>query len=125
MKKVLFFTFIMAFSATLSAQTLPSVKASDLNKDGIETLAKDNPNVEAQIKDALMKDEDLQKDTINYLKSNPETTKSLASMVTKNKGSNEGIMKSILGDKKLSAAAIDYISNNPELLSKAMKLIGM
>jgi hypothetical protein len=72
-----------------------------------------------------MKDEGLQKETINYLKSNPETVESLAGMVTKNGGSTKGIMKSILGDKTLSTAAIDYISNNPELLDKAMKLIGM
>ena len=72
-----------------------------------------------------MKDEGLQKETINYLKSNPETVESLTSMITKNGGANKGIMKSILGDKTLSAAAIDYISNNPELLDKAMKLIGM
>ncbi len=125
MKKVLFFTFIIGFSATLSAQTLPSVKTSDLNKDGIEAISKDTPNMEAQIKEALMKDDDLQKDTIDYLKSNPETTESLTGIVKENKGSNEGIMKSILGDKDLTTAAIDYISNNPELLSKAMKLVGM
>lgn len=125
MKKNLFFTFIVAFSTALSAQTLPSVKTSDLKKDGMEALSKDKPNVDSQIKDALMKDEDLQKETINYLKSNPETAKSVAGMVTKNKGSNKGIMKSILGDKNLSTAAIEYISSNPELLSKAMKIIGM
>jgi len=125
MKKVLFFTFIMVFSAGLSAQTLPSVKASDLNKEGVEALAKEQPNMDEQIKDALMKDDGLQKDTIDYLKSNPETAQSVASMVTKNKGMNKGIMKSILGDKNLSTAAIDYISKNPELLSKAMKIIGM
>ncbi len=125
MKLFLSFTLIIAFSMTLSAQTMPSVKASDLKKDGIEAVSKEKPNMEAQIKSALMKDEDLQKETIKYLKSNPETTKSLTSMVAKNKGSNKGIMKSILGDKKLSTAAIDYISKNPKLLEKAMKVIGM
>ena len=125
MNKFLLFTFILAFSASLSAQNLSTPKASDLKKDGVESLSKEKPNLDEQIKDALMKDEGLQKETINYLKSNPETVESLAGMVTKNGGSNKGIMKSILGDKTLSAAAIDYISNNPELLEKAMKLIGM
>lgn len=125
MNKFLFFTFIFAFSASLSAQNLSTAKASDLKKDGVEALSKEKPNLDEQIKDALMKDEGLQKETINYLKSNPETVESLAGMVTKNGGSTKGIMKSILGDKTLSTAAIDYISNNPELLDKAMKLIGM
>ncbi len=116
---------MIAFSTTLSAQTMPTVKTSDLKKTGIEAVSKEKPNMEAQIKSALMKDEDLQKETIKYLKSNPETTKSVTNMVKDNKGSNKGIMKAILGDKKLSTAAIDYISKNPKLLSKAMKVIGM
>ncbi|WP_297708090.1 hypothetical protein [uncultured Eudoraea sp.] len=125
MKKVLFFTFIIAFSASLSAQTVPDVKTSDVQKDGIEAISKENPNMDAQITDALMKDDGLQKETIDYLKSNPETTKSLTSILAKNKGSNKGIMKAILGDKDLATAAIDFISKNPELLNKAMKVIGM
>jgi hypothetical protein len=72
-----------------------------------------------------MKDEGLQKETINYLKSNPDTVESITNMVKGNKGSNSGIMKSILGDKDLSASAIQYISENPALLKKAMKLVGM
>lgn len=125
MKKVLFFACTLAFSVSLSAQTLPDVNANDIKNADIETISKENPNLEAQIQDALMKDDGLQKETIDYLKSNPETTKSLANILTKNSGSNEGIMKSILGDKDLATAAIDYISSNPELLSKAMKIIGM
>ncbi|WP_034059157.1 hypothetical protein [Lacinutrix jangbogonensis] len=124
MKKILFFTFIFAFSASLSAQQLSKVSASDLKKDGMEAISKEKPNLESQIKSALMKDEDLQKDTINYLKSNPDTAKSLTSIVLKNKESINGIMKSILGDNVLSKVAVDYISENPELLKKVMKLIG-
>ena len=123
MRNFLFFTFIIAFSTTLTAQTLPS--AGDLQKGGMEAISKEKPNMDAQIKNALMKDTDLQKQTMDYLMTNPKTTESLTSMITENKGSNSGIMNSILGDKNLSAAAIDYISSNPELLSKAMKLVGM
>ena len=115
----------IAFSATMSAQTMPSMSTNDMKKVGTEALAKQSPEVEKQIKDALMKDEGLQKETINYLKENPETTSALAGILTKNKGSLDGIMKSVLGDSKLTAAAIDWISNNPEMLSKAMKIIGM
>jgi ABC-type proline/glycine betaine transport system substrate-binding protein len=123
MIKLLFFTFLFAFTATVSAQKLPSTK--DLKKDTLETVSKEKPNVDDQVKKALMKDEGLQKETINYLKSNPETAKSLAGMAVENKGSNSGLMKSILGDKDLSAAAIDFITKNPKLLNKAMKFVGM
>lgn len=125
MKKVLFLTLVIAFSTSVSAQITTSVKASDLKKQGLELVSKESPNLEAQIKDALMKDEGLQTETINYLKSNPETTKAMAGMAKSGNVSNRGIIKSILGDKDLSTVAIDYISNNPKLLSKAMKLIGM
>ncbi|MFT5847615.1 hypothetical protein [Psychroserpens sp.] len=123
MNKLLFFTFLFAFTATVSAQKVPSSK--DLKKDALESVSKEKPNIDDQVKEALMKDEGLQKETIDYLKSNPETAKSLANMATENKGSNSGLMKSILVDKDLSAAAIDFITKNPKLLNKAMKLVGM
>jgi len=117
--------FIMAFSASLTAQTIPSLDSSDLKKGGLEAVSMENPKMQDQIKTALMKDEGLQKETIKHLKSNPDTAKSLTNMAKKNSGSTKGIMKSILGDKDLTTAAIEYISSNPELLSKAMKVIGM
>ena len=125
MKKVLFLMFAMAFTTAVSAQTMPSMSTDDVKKVGTEALAEQNPEMDKQIKDALMKDEGLQKETINYLKENPETASALAGILTKNKGSLDGIMKSVLGDSKLTTAAIDFISNNPEMLSKAMKIVGM
>jgi len=125
MKKVLFLMFAMAFTTAVSAQTMPSMSTDDVKKVGAEALAEQNPEMDKQIKDALMKDEGLQKETINYLKENPETASALAGILTKNKGSLDGIMKSVLGDSKLTTAAIDFISNNPEMLSKAMKIVGM
>lgn len=117
--------FAMAFTTAVSAQTMPSIKADDVKSAGAQALAEQNPEMDKQIKDALMKDEGLQKETINYLKENPETASALAGILTKNKGSLDGIMKSVLGDSQLTTAAIDWISNNPEMLSKAMKIIGM
>ena len=117
--------FIVAFSASLSAQTMPSLNSSDATKAGLEAVSKESSNMEGQITKALKKDEGLQKEAINYLKKNPETAASVASMAKKSGGSNKGLMKSILGDKDLTTAAIEYISSNPELLSKAMKVIGM
>jgi len=125
MKKVLFLMFAMAFTTAVSAQTMPSMSTDDVKKVGTEALAEQNPEMDKQIKDALMKDEGLQKETINHLKENPETASALAGILTKNKGSLDGIMKSVLGDSELTTAAIDFISNNPEMLSKAMKIVGM
>lgn len=115
----------MAFSTAVSAQSMPSVSTDDVKKMGTEALASQSPDTEKQIKDALMKDEGLQKETINYLKENPETASALAGILTKNKGSLDGIMKSVLGDSDLTSAAIEWISNNPEMLSKVMKIVGM
>jgi ABC-type proline/glycine betaine transport system substrate-binding protein len=123
MKKYLFFMFFVAFSATLSAQTMPSLK--DAKKAGLEEVSKSGSDMTGQITEALKKDEGLQNDAIDYLKKNPETAASVASMAKKSGGSNKGLMKSILGDKDLTTAAVEYISSNPELLSKAMKVIGM
>jgi hypothetical protein len=125
MKKYILLSLGLVFSASLSAQVLPKVSSNDLKKEATKMVSEENPDMESQIKSALMKDEGLQKDTINYLKSNPETTKSLIGLVKDNEGSYEGIMKSILGDKELTSMAVDYISKNPKLLRKAMKLIKM
>ena len=125
MKKLLFMLFAMTFTTAVSAQTMPSISTDDVKKVGTEALASQSPETEKKIKDALMKDEGLQKETINYLKENPETAGALAGILTKNKGSLDGIIKSVLGDSDLTTAAIDWISNNPEMLSKVMKIVGM
>lgn len=127
MKKILFFAIAITFSAvsTLSAQTLPSVKSSDLTKMGTDAVSQVSSDQTNQIKEALMKDKDLQEKTIDHLKSNPDTKDSLMNLASKNSGGLNDLMKSVLGDKSLSQAAVDYISKNPDLLSKAMKIIGM
>jgi hypothetical protein len=124
MKNLLFFTFFIAFSTTLTAQ-IPSLKSNDLKKSAISNVSKEGSSQKDKIEKALMMNEGLQKETISHLKSNPKTATAVIDMVKGNKGSTSGVMKSILGDKDLSTAAIDYISNNPKLLSKAMKLVGM
>lgn len=116
----------MAVSTTaLTAQSLPSVKSKDLTKAATESVSSLSSKQETQIKNALMKDDELQGKTIDFLKSNPETASSLMGMAKANKGNNKGLMKSILGDKSLTQAALDYISKNPALLKKAMKFVGI
>lgn len=125
MKRVLLLIFVMAFTTSISAQTMPSVSTDDVKNAGMEAAAKQNPELEQQIKDALSKDEGLQKETVNYLKENPDTASAITKIIADNKDSLDGIIKSVLGDSSLTTAAVDWIANNPEMLSKAMKIIGM
>lgn len=125
MKRLLLLVFVMAFTASLSAQTMPSVSTDDVKKVGMEAAADQNPELEKQITDALSKDEGLQKETVNYLKENPDTTNAISKIITDNKDSLDGIIKSVLGDSALTTAAVDYIANNPEMLNKVMKMAGM
>lgn len=125
MKRIVLLLVAVVFSASISAQTMPSVKTDDVKNAGMAVAAEQSPDVEKQITEALMKDEGLQKDTIAYLKENPDTSNAVTEIVGQNKDSLSGIMKAVMGDSKLSAAAIDWISNNPEMLTKAMKIIGM
>jgi hypothetical protein len=126
MKKSLFLLIAIAISTTaVSAQSLPSVKSSDLKKAATESTSSLSLKQTDQIKEALMKDKGLQEKTIDHLKTNPDTKDALIGMAAKNTGGLKGMMKSILGDKSLSQAAIDYVSKNPDLLQKAMKFVGM
>ncbi|TNJ46138.1 hypothetical protein KFZ70_08810 [Tamlana fucoidanivorans] len=125
MKKVILFTIVAlcATASSLVAQTLPSIKSSELTETVKSTDV--SSKQEEQIKQALMKDEELQEKTINHLKSNPETKDAFMNLTTKNSGGLQGLMSSVLGDKSLTQAAIDYVSKNPDLLQKALKLVGL
>ena len=125
MKRIVLLIVAVVFSVSISAQTMPSVKTDDVKNAGMAVATEQSPDVEKQISEALMKDEGLQKDTIAYLKENPDTSNAVTEIVGQHKDSLSGIMKAVMGDSTLSAAAIDWIANNPEMLSKAMKIIGM
>lgn len=125
MKKALLLLTLVFSTAAISAQSLPSVKSSDLTNAVTEAAPQLSSKQESKIKSALMEDKDIQSQTIDFLKSNPDTASSLMGLAKANKGNNKGLMKSILGDKSLTQAAVDYISKNPALLQKAMKFVGM
>jgi len=122
MKHYFFLLFVVMFSFSLSAQDLPSVKSV---KKSAEKAVVDNDGVNEKISEALMKDEGLQREAFNFLKSNKDTKPSFMDLLTKNGGSSKGLIKSVLANKELATAAINYIKDNPELLKKAMKLVGM
>lgn len=123
MNKIVLFSIALAFSASLSAQIIPSVKKTDLKKSSIEAISKQDVNLDSQIENALMKDEGLQKNALDFLKTNPDTSKSLTGLLLNNKDSNSSLMKAVLGDKKLAATVIDYVSKNPKLLKQVTSLM--
>jgi hypothetical protein len=122
MKNYIFLLFVVLFSFSLAAQDIPSVKSV---KKSAEKAVVENKDVDEQISTALLKDEGLQREAFNFLKSNPDTKSSFASLLSKNKSSSSDLIKSVLGNKDLATAAINYIKDNPKLLEKAMKIVGL
>lgn len=126
MKNLLVILIVFAASSTVMAQSLPKVNKADV-QSGMEQVSSQAELSEDQIKDALMKDEELQTETINFLKKNPDTKSSMAKLAMKSMGGggSSGLMKSLLGDQNLAAAAISFVQSNPAMLTKAMKILGM
>jgi len=145
MKRIVLLMVAVAFSASMAAQTEPAVQTEEVEQATIEVtteevttegvtveevaveeVAVENSAVEnEQIMEALTNDEVVQKETINYLQENPDTSSALSTIIEENKESVSDIMTSVLGDSQLTAAAVKWISNNPEMLSKVMKVAGM
>jgi hypothetical protein len=135
MKRIVLLMAAVAFSTSMAAQTTPEVQTEDVEQATMEVTAEEvtvedvavesSASANEQIVEALKNDESLQKETINYLKENPDTSDALASIIEDNDESVSDIMNSVLGDSDLTAAAVNWISNNPEMLGKVMKLAGM
>jgi hypothetical protein len=125
MKRIVLLIVAVVFSASISAQTVPSVTTEDVKDAGMTIASEQNPDMEKQIKEALMKDENLQEEAIGYLRDNEDTSDAITEIINENEDSLSGIMEAVMGDSALSSAAIDWISNNPEMLKKAMKIAGM
>jgi len=124
MKKLL---FIIAFAITgvTSAQTLSASSSEKEDNTKAATMMEKNPKIEKQIKEQLVKNEELGTMAIKHLKSDPEVKSMMGKLDTKNKGSVNGIMKSVMSDPKLASKVMDWVNTNPEVLDYAMNLIGM
>lgn len=128
MRRVFLFVVAIAFSTAVQAQDASVSQAADQAVNQVaegEAVATETQDVEIQIIDALMKDENLQKEAINYLKENPETASSVAGILKANEGSMDGIITAVLANNELAKTAVNYIKNNPEMLQTAMQLAGM
>ena len=125
MKRVFLLLTAVVFSTSMYAQDEAALTAVADKEAVVEVATDQNPELENQIKGALKSDETLQKETINYLKENPETASSVAEIIAANGDSLDGIISAVLGDSELSKTAVSFIKDNPELLNKAMELAGM
>ena len=121
---IAFSTAVHAQDATVSEAADQVAKAEAVASEA-EAVATEVPDVDIQIIDALMKDESLQKEAVNYLKENPETASSVAGILKANEGYMEGIITAVLANNELTTTAVNYIKNNPEMLQTALKLGGM
>jgi len=122
MKGLLIGLFIFAFAVAGSAQ---SDDMSKMTKDAKSEMTAEQNKQDKQIKDALMKDKDLQEQTVDYMMENEDTKDQVAKLAEKADGDKKLVMMNILKNKKLTQAAIEYVKSNPELLKKAMSVVGM
>jgi len=122
MKGILIGLFVCAFAVAGSTQ---SDNMSKMTKDAKSEMTAEQDNQEKQIKDALMKDADLQEQTVDYMMENEDTKDRVAKLAEKADGDKKLVMMNILKNKKLAQAAIEYVKSNPELLKKAMSVVGM
>ncbi len=83
MKRIVLLIVAVVFTASISAQTVPSLKTEDVANAGMAVAAEQNPELEEQITEALMKDEGLQKETIGYLKENSDTSDALTEILVR------------------------------------------
>lgn len=124
MKRLLIATVILVCSTALAAQKVPDLKKVDVDNEKAEMISKTSSDMEGQISEALMKDKDLQNETIDYLKGNEGTKEMMMGMLKNNKGGTKELMKSVLGDEKLSSAAIGWIAGDSKMMKKVQSLMG-
>ncbi|MCH2213581.1 MAG: hypothetical protein MK086_00265 [Flavobacteriales bacterium] len=122
MKNLFIALFVVGFTVAGTAQTK---SLSKIKKDAKSEVSAVSENQDKQIAEALMKDKDLQNQTVEFLMNNEDTKEQVAKISSKVGDSKKSIMDGILKNEALTTAAVDYVKNNPDLLEKAMKLIGM
>ena len=122
MKGLLIGLFVIAFAVTGTAQTK---SLSKMKKDAKTEVSAVSDKQDKQIADAIMKEGEVQSETLDFLMKNEETKDAMA-MLSKEAGdSKKGLLDGLFKNEMLTSAALDYVKSNPELLEKAMKMVGM
>ncbi len=125
MKKILLILSVLAITNITYAQEHDGAAKAATSLESKPSAISQSKEVQDQIKELLVKNEDLGAMAIGHLKSDPEARSSLSKIYSNSKGSVSGIMKSVMNDPKLSSKVMDWVNNNPKVLNKAMGLLGM
>lgn len=118
MKKLIFVFVSIFIIGQVMSQDLTKVKT-------IENSVQEKDITDNQIKQAIEKDKELQKNVIETLKNDDDSKDVISKLESSNMVSDKNVMKNILGDKNLTQMAIDCVRNNPALLSKAKTVLGI
>ncbi len=125
MKKIFLVLSVLAITSFCYAQT-PTVSIKDATNAASKTSSmSQSKEVQDQIKEQLVKNEELGTMAIEHLKTDPEAKSSISKLYSKNKGSVSDIMKSVMSDPKLSSKVMDWVNNNPKVLEKLMSFVKM
>ena len=122
MKKLLLVLTILAFTNITFAQTIALNDAAKATNSVTKAGSKE---VQKQIENGLVTNEDLAAMGADYLKSNPETRSTFATLYKENKGVIGSTMKAVMNNPKLKNSVMDYINDNPDIMNKALSVLGM
>ena len=129
MKKLLIILSIVAFTNVTYAQVgslKDASKATESVTKSAESVTKTNSKeVQKQIQDGLVNNDELATMGAKYLKSNPETRSTFATLYEQNKGSINQAMKAVMNNPKLKSSVMDWINGNPDVMNKALGMLGM
>ena len=125
MKKILLVLSVFAITNFSYAQTLSDSVKDATNATSKTSSISQSKEVQDQIKELLVKNEELGTMAIGYLKTDPEAKSSISKLYSKNKGSVNDIMKSVMSDPKLSIKVMDWLNNNPIVFEKLMSFMKM
>lgn len=124
MKKLFFIALIIAFSGVASAQDRTNT-ASDMSKKQTNSEMNVSSDVQNKIKEQLFINEELGQKAINYLKSDPNSVRSLNKIYEDSNGNVKHIMNAVINDAKLLNVVMNWINTDPTVNQQVMKLIGM
>ncbi len=129
MKKLLIILSIVAFTNVTYAQTITvndAAKATKSVTKSAESATKTNSkDVQEKIQNGLVNNDELASMGASYLKSNPETRSTFATLYKENKGSINQAMKAVMNNPKLKSSVMDWINGNPDVMNKALSMLGM
>lgn len=125
MKKLLFILTVLAFANFSYGQTLTVSDAAKATESVTSVTKANTKEVQKQIKNGLVTNDALSAMGADYLKSNPDTRSTFATLYKENKGAIGQTMKAAMSNPKLSSSVMDWINGNPEVMNKALGLLGM